>query len=371
MTEPGIAREDLLRPIPGPDPAGAWLRREGVYEALREAIKEHPADTAFGIEEKLANWPEVVRLAEGALRDRSKDLHLAVSLTQALGKAQEFEGLADGMGVLAELHARFWDGLWPRDLEARVNNLLLLRKGFPNWIRRIPITQGGKPYGLLDSKYAGGASPTGDPWPVSREEFEEGVQATGRDFLNRSALACKAILGQYSRLTGQIRERYGKDAPSIAEVKDSTTEVLDVLERLLNAKGGYLPAPGEEEADRVLAETGASLFERAWLADWSRKGISFEVLRDSVAQAAYDQEKGVGAKEGWPARVASFLERKEPYRAVTPGYGVAPVEPVPAPKPETSGPAVIVPAGDPRKAIFQVAHALRKASRSDPAPYLV
>jgi predicted component of type VI protein secretion system len=84
-TEP-LLSNDLLDPIMAEQPAGADLRWTADWDRIKEARR---ADDGLETgnwakkERKVADWRQVEELATAMLRDRSKDLQLAVWLMEA------------------------------------------------------------------------------------------------------------------------------------------------------------------------------------------------------------------------------------------------------------------------------------------------
>jgi type VI secretion system protein ImpA len=62
---------------------------------------------------KEADWKGVARECTAALAERSKDLELASSLTDAWARLEGFAGLRDGIRLVAALCDRFWDRVHP------------------------------------------------------------------------------------------------------------------------------------------------------------------------------------------------------------------------------------------------------------------
>src|SRR5690606_8291598 len=106
---------ELLAPIPGENPAGVYLRYDPVYDQIREARREDD-DLPRGDWEttrKVADWPQVIRLAADTLSKRSKDLQVAAWLTEAWLRRDGFPGLRKGLELLRELLERYWDSVYP------------------------------------------------------------------------------------------------------------------------------------------------------------------------------------------------------------------------------------------------------------------
>src|ERR1051325_10608488 len=93
-----LVNGELLDPVAAEQPAGADLRWTPEWDRIKEARR---ADDELGSgqggqkDRKLANWPLVAELAAAMLR-RSKDLQLALWLTEANVKLHGFAGLRDG-----------------------------------------------------------------------------------------------------------------------------------------------------------------------------------------------------------------------------------------------------------------------------------
>src|SRR5689334_9012657 len=111
MSSPVLNFEKLLTPIPGENPAGKYIRGDIVtydnqqttyYSAIDKARstaivvrekratgdKEAPAHSA-----KAAAWSGVIKLTVEALETKTKDLHIAAFLVDALVNRSGFAGL--------------------------------------------------------------------------------------------------------------------------------------------------------------------------------------------------------------------------------------------------------------------------------------
>jgi type VI secretion system protein ImpA len=120
--------DDYLRPIPGASPVGVSLSYDPIYDQVREARREDDPSLSQGIwktELKEADWAEVERLCSDALISKSKDLHLAGWLTEAWICLDQFEGLARGVTIFANLANQFWDTIYPVDEEGIARSNLL------------------------------------------------------------------------------------------------------------------------------------------------------------------------------------------------------------------------------------------------------
>src|ERR1700722_7690566 len=98
-------RPDLLTPIAGDNPSGANLRYDPVYDQIKEARRQDDAGPQgdWQRERKVADYIKVVDLAGKCLAERSKDLQLAVWLTEAALNREKFSGLQQGLDLLRGL----------------------------------------------------------------------------------------------------------------------------------------------------------------------------------------------------------------------------------------------------------------------------
>src|SRR5437660_1285963 len=121
-------REDLLVPIAGDNPSGADVRYDTkllLYDKIKEARRQDD-DLAQGDwqhERKVADYSQVVKLAQEALAVRTKDLQLAAWLSEAMLHTEGFSGLRQGLRLCHGLLSSFWETLYPPiedgDLELR------------------------------------------------------------------------------------------------------------------------------------------------------------------------------------------------------------------------------------------------------------
>src|SRR5215469_9154110 len=109
--------DKLLDPISPDRPAGADLRWTPEWDRIKEARRSDDAlDAGKWVKKdrKAADWRSVRELSSGALRERSKDLQIALWLTEADMRLYGFLGLHAGFHLVRELMVRYWDqGLYP------------------------------------------------------------------------------------------------------------------------------------------------------------------------------------------------------------------------------------------------------------------
>src|ERR1039457_980751 len=107
-----IDLDALLRPISEQAPAGRPLRATATYDRIQDALREDLSGAqAEGVIK--ADASGAARLASKALTSESKDLNLAVWLTEALVRLEGLGGLRQGLDLIDALIDRFWDSLYP------------------------------------------------------------------------------------------------------------------------------------------------------------------------------------------------------------------------------------------------------------------
>ena len=106
--------ETLLAPVSAERPCGENLEYDAEFQALEQA-SQGKAEQQFGdtiIPAEPADWNRVEKLAT-ALLARTKDLRVMVALTHAWTRRQGLEGYANGLSLIGQALALYWDELWP------------------------------------------------------------------------------------------------------------------------------------------------------------------------------------------------------------------------------------------------------------------
>ncbi len=112
-----VSIDQYLEPIPGEAVCGPSLRYEGAWDCLKELRREDDASLPTGVWQsnlKRADWSALEQLAGDLLRERSKDLMIAVWLGEAWIRRYGLAGLSAAMKLLADLCERYPDTLHPQ-----------------------------------------------------------------------------------------------------------------------------------------------------------------------------------------------------------------------------------------------------------------
>lgn len=252
-TEPLLAFDELLAPIPGDDPAGeavGFAVRAEMEEARKEIdLADFDADDPLRpTEAKKADWKGIARLATKTLTETSKDLLVAARLTEALTKTNGYAGLADGLQLLRRLLAECWDRLHPSiedgDLEVRAGPFNWLGDDdrgarFPYTLRTVPLFKGeANWYTLRDWQNIQAGKPG-----VSRDEFERAMNSASRELCQELVDGLHRSIEELTKLLGVLNEKLGAAAPGMIDVRGALDEALVLAKQALSRK-----APVEVEA---------------------------------------------------------------------------------------------------------------------------
>ncbi|XTZ40154.1 type VI secretion system protein TssA [Salmonella enterica] len=106
--------ESLLTPVSPEQPCGENLEYDADFLAMEQA-SQGKAEQQFGstiIPAEQADWNRVEKLATSLL-ERTKDIRVMLALTHAWTRRRGLEGYADGLMLLGQALALYWDQLWP------------------------------------------------------------------------------------------------------------------------------------------------------------------------------------------------------------------------------------------------------------------
>ncbi len=254
---------ELLEPVPGESPAGVSLRYEPIYDQIKLARTEE-ADVPQGAwkrERKTADWPLVLKLTTDALGRRSKDLQLAAWYTEARLRREGIAGLAEGLRLLRELLARFWDGLYPEiedgDLEYRAAPIEWVGNYLDAAVRTTPLTSDG--YDLVAYRESRAvpteADASGDlakgelrrkslaEGKLGPEVFEAAFNATPKAWYRGLLADLDAARAALAELQGVADERLGEASPNLLKLRTALDEVRSIVSQLLARKLEADPDP--------------------------------------------------------------------------------------------------------------------------------
>jgi type VI secretion system protein ImpA len=261
----------LLTPLPGDQPAGADLRYDPLYDKLKEARREDD-DAPQGDWQrarKLADWPQVIKLAGDALAQKSKDLQIAVWLTEALLRREGCAGLRDGLTLLLGLVDKFWDHVHPQledgDAELRAAPLEWLGTRLNIPVRMVPVTASGVSWIKCqesrtvpteqeaeqgESKGQARQTAVADG-KLTPEEFDQAFGATPKAWYRQLVSDVEGAQAALEGLNTLCNARFGRDAPSFIPMRGALEELQRGVQGLLAHKLQLDPDPVEAGAAGV------------------------------------------------------------------------------------------------------------------------
>jgi type VI secretion system protein ImpA len=247
-----IDLDAVLAKLPGENPSGVDLRYDAVYEEIKEARRaEDPLTTGGSAEPKRSDWHKVVDLAVEALTTKTKDLQIAVWLTEALIRTEGFDGFLMGLRILTGYLEDHWETVYPSieegDLEYRVGPLEFMNEKLWVAVKETPVTDPRVSDGFSLLKYEESRAVGSEKDLVSQQGNVDEGKRTKRDEMIAegkltaelfNAAVAKSPLAYYESLSGAVTairdqfdafekvvdEKFGKNAPRLAELRKAIEE---------------------------------------------------------------------------------------------------------------------------------------------------
>jgi len=325
---------NLLQPIAGENPSGDNLRYEPVYDEIKEARRadDQLERGAWQRDLKVADWDQVIDLSCDVLSNRSKDLQIAVWLSEALIKVNGFKGVVQGLEILDGLLSEFWDTLYPEiddgDLEYRIGPLEFFNDKLATAIKEIPLTdsQATTPYSWLqwqESRQVGYEKDTQnqygdvdeskrakrqemlDEGKLAPEEFDRAVAYSSKAFYRTLAETISTGLQSFEKLDNLIDEKFAKEAPGMGGFKEALEECERVVGRILKEKAASEP---DEPAEQPAAATEEEARPEASAEVPPQEAQPPETVSVQVSSRAASPAPGVVA--GPPVNLAPLAEQE-------------------------------------------------------------
>src|SRR5215469_15268532 len=266
--------DELLNPIEGPNPSGANLRYDPVYDKIKEARREE-AQPPPGMSEqdrKVSDNAQVIRLTTELLTGKTRDLQIAAWLTEALLKQRGFGGLKEGLALCCGLVDKFWETLYPEiedgDAESRGAPLGFVGLKLDIPLKLAPVVEKAK-YGVLDyqqSREVGYEDQIkGDEAKKKRaasikegklapELFDKAFEETAKKFYAQAEKDLDGCLENLSRLKKSCDEKFGEEGPTFRPLQSAVEASRHLIHAFLQKKREKEPDPIEPVA---AAETAA------------------------------------------------------------------------------------------------------------------
>ena len=305
----------LLLPIHGEQIFGEDLSFSREIDTIVEARRfEDPSlDQGEWITEiKTANWPLVIEKCTDLVANKSKDLRLAVWLTEAAAKVDHFAGLAQGYQLIAGLCDEFWDGLYPLaddgDQEQRIGNLYWVLTRSISLVNEMPVTEGrGTSYSLLDfdaararaanaEKLANeGIRPEAGP---KLADLESARRKSSKAFHAKLLGDTQQCLASLLQLEKAVDARLGVDGPGFSAVREALEGALQQISRFAQESG--------VQTNNAQPETAADDFLAAM------PGATEHIVSNNSGDILQNRTQALAQLRS----VADFFRRTEPHSPV-------------------------------------------------------
>lgn len=290
----------ILAPIPGENPAGEDLRYT-VHDEIKEAKR---ADDTFDRGDwdrdlKKADWDKTVKLCVEALSKKTKDLQIAIWLTEALTVTEGFKGSLNGLKIITGYLRDHWDHVYPRidedDFEYRILCLEYLNNSLSTQINHVSLTDnkakaGHSWFKYKESRKVGYETDAqkktmrdelAAEGKLTAEEFDAAVGASSKAFYVALAEALDGCMQEFKQLDEIVDEKFGKEAPRLAELKTALEGCDQVVKPILKEKRELEPDPEPEDASDTeeTSQEGTNLEEGAGLEESQQ-----EIIADSFPE---------------------------------------------------------------------------------------
>jgi type VI secretion system protein ImpA len=245
----------ILTPIQGENPAGEDLRYT-LHDEIKEARKEDdPLDRGdWAHEIKKADWDKVITLCVDALVNQTKDLQIAVWLTEALTVTEGFDGFKTGIKIIRNYLDELWEHAYPEiedgDLEFRIGRLEFLNNALWSRIKSTALTDNSKTSGYSwlkweESRQVGYDGDTSKAkmrnelvaeGKLTAEEFDSAVARSSKRFyesLDEKLAKCRQEFEKFEQI---VDDKFGKDVPRLAELRTALEDCDRLVSKILKEK---------------------------------------------------------------------------------------------------------------------------------------
>ena len=255
----------VLSPLPGDSPSGENFRYTSVYDEIQEARRaDDTLDRGdWHHEVKSADWNKAFSLCLDALTTKTKDLQIAAWLLEALAHTKGFQGVSVGLAAMNGLLDQFWDTLYPEieedDLDFRAGPLEFINDKLWLSIKEIPLTdpentpgyswirwqesrQVGfekdivNAYGDVDDAKKKARDHQIAEGKITAEEFDTAVLSSSRAYYENLLQYITKGVEQFARLDQLVDEKFGRNAPRLAELKTSLEDCLALADKFVKMK---------------------------------------------------------------------------------------------------------------------------------------
>lgn len=258
----GMDLAALLHPLSASVPCGEDLSFSTAFDAIQAARRADDPSLSQGdwvTELKEADWPAAVRLCTELLMQQTKDLRVAVWLTEAWTQCEGLAGLEAGYRLVAGLCERYWATLHPLpdegDDSLRAGSLAWLMLQSTRLLRQqVLVADANAAFTLADIELAtmqaniagrGGAQMSAGS-TSELERIEQCWQSNDGDAIRHRLHGVQAVARALDALQAVVDARLGDEAPGFGAVRALLDEFAGMLRRR---------CPGADAAFSMSAQT--------------------------------------------------------------------------------------------------------------------
>jgi type VI secretion system protein ImpA len=266
--------DELLQPISESAPCGEDLSFSVEFDQIAEMRREDDPTLDQGewvTSLKVADWPGVRERCAALLRDKSKDLRLAMWWAEAATLTNGYAGLQQGLSLCGQLCARYWDGLYPQaedgDMEQRTGNLRWFLGRMAALSIAAPVTRGRSGAYTLQQMYAARLlqaslerSPDKPPAAdaLTFDKFNRALRETPKDELRAALAALEAGQQALNDWQAVVDAKLGAEGPSFVSAREALATALHELQRLAREVGAVSGAAVPEAGGASGSSTAAA-----------------------------------------------------------------------------------------------------------------
>ena len=210
--------DQIIEPIAGSNPSGVDLEYDSRFQAIQSLIEA-------GDEENPADWKKVKKGCLELLGD-GRNVEFLVLLAVSLVATEGYQGMRDGLHVLAESVKKFWDNIYPElDMEEPESDRYLMRLNSIAQLGEKPGKLGDKlcyvekilraPLSSSDSRVSASF------WPVWEAELNESADSS-----------------EVTTVMGYIGQMPAEENKAISNLVGESIEILQDLSEFLMEKTG-------------------------------------------------------------------------------------------------------------------------------------
>lgn len=227
-----LDKKALLAPIQDDSGVGIYLRYENVYDDISAEIRINKLFLPRDLQDEQTadtNWEKVGELCRVALEVQSKDIQLAAWLMLSLLHTNGLQGLQEGLQLLDELCARYWDGIHPvlaADLDIRLAPFIWIDRKIESHLQLTDLTAYARPPTTSTQSSGQSHNLAGINHDGQLESFFETIQNAPPEFLQDATLSTTICIEIIDTVKRCLQQEFGSDAPTFTTIRVLLEQIL-------------------------------------------------------------------------------------------------------------------------------------------------